>query len=530
MPQRDQLPGDWVATSHVCLSAIVTALVRRQSLLSTFLLAGTCLAPARPVELFITETGATQLLPAQVRLLDAQQKPILPADLPHWHDHFVCDVKAVVELTPGRYTYEISRGPEYQITRGDLTVTANAAPLTLRTSLKRIARLADEGWWSGETHLHRGPEQVPLLMQAEDLHIACAHTWWNDGNAWANHPVPVNPLVQFDGNRFYDQLCGEHERGGGALLFIGLKQPLPIVGSQYEYPPAMKFLLMAKEQPGVWVDVEKPFWWDMPVWVANGKVDSVGIAHNHMHVGGVMDNEAWGKSRDRAQYPGPQGNGYWTQDIYYHLLNAGVRLPPSAGSASGVLPNPVGYNRMYAHVDGELTWPKWWESVRRGRVFVSNGPLLRVKANGDLPGAVFQLPKRGELRLKLSGLLDSRDPIKTVEIIRNGAVVQTIAASKLKRGGQFATLTFKESGWFLVRAVADVPETFRFASTAPFYVEAPGQPARVSRKSGQFFLDWVRERMAAIKLDDAKQLDEVLTYQRQAEQFWQKKVSEATCE
>jgi len=486
-------------------------------------------AVGRPVELIVTDQASKATVPCRVRLLDEAQKPILPTPLPHWHDHFVCDGLATIELPPGRYAYEISRGPEYQMARGELTVTADAAPLTLRASLKRIAHLAAEGWWSGETHLHRGPEQVPLLMQAEDLHLACAHTWWNDGNPWANQPVPAQPLVHFDGNRFYDQLCGEHERGGGALLFIGLKRPLPIVGSQQEYPPAMKFLLMAKEQPDVWVDVEKPFWWDLPVWIASGKVDSVGIAHNHMQVGGVMDNEAWGKARDRAKYPGPHGNGHWTQDIYYHLLNAGVCLPPSAGSASGVLPNPVGYNRMYAHVEGELTWAKWWDSVRRGRVFVSNGPLLRIKANGQFPGEVFQIPARGELKVKLMGKLDSRDAIKMIEIVRNGAVVQTIPASQLARG-TFATLTFKESGWFLVRAIADVPETFRFASTAPFYVEAPGQPLRVSRESARFFLDWVRERMAAIKLDDAKQLEEVLTYQRQAEQFWQKKVSEATCD
>ena len=43
---------------------------------------------------------------------------------------------------------------------------------------------------------------------------------------------------------------------------------------------------------------------------------------------------------------GTQWDGYWTQDIYYALLNCGLRIPPSAGSASGVLPNPVGYNRV----------------------------------------------------------------------------------------------------------------------------------------------------------------------------------------
>jgi hypothetical protein len=366
-------------------------------------------------------------------------------------------------------------------------------------------------------------------MQAEDLHIACDTTWWNDGNPWARLPLPAETVVQTDTHCFFDQMCGEDERGGGALLFFGLKLPLSIAGSQREYPAATRFLLQAKQEPGVWVDVEKPFWWDMPVWVASGKVDSIGIAHNHMHLGGVLDNEAWGKSRDRNKYPGPHGNGLWTQDIYYHLLNAGVRLPPSAGSASGVLPNPVGYNRMYAHVEGKLTWAKWWESVRRGRVFVSNGPLLRLKANDELPGSVFRLPKGGVLEIKLAGKLDSRDPLKAVQIIHNGQVVQTVPASRVQDGRTFAALTVKESGWFLVRAIADVPETFRFASTGPFYVEARDQPARLSRGSAQFFVDWINERISTLKLEDPTQREEVLRYQREALRFWEKKAKDATC-
>ena len=34
-----------------------------------------------------------------------------------------------------------------------------------------------------------------------------------------------------------------------------------------------------------------------------------------------------------------------------------------------------------------------------------------------------------------------------------------------------ATVRFERSGWFLVRAIASEEKTFRFASTAPFYVE-----------------------------------------------------------
>src|SRR4030095_6477054 len=120
-------------------------------------------------------------------------------------------------------------------------------------------------------------------------------------------------------------------------------------------------------------------------------VDSIGIAHNHMWRGGVLGNEAWGRPRDKDRYPDPLGNGLWTQDIYYHLLNCGIQLPPSAGSASGVLPNPVGYNRVYVKVEGDCTYEKWRLGLNAGRCFVTNGPLLRCEASGKLPGSVLTL-------------------------------------------------------------------------------------------------------------------------------------------
>jgi hypothetical protein len=465
--------------------------------------------------------------PCRIQCADEQGQPVLPANLPCWKDHFVMPGEVTMEVRPGLYRYTLSRGPEYEPVQRELKITNNSPPIVVRHHLRRLTDLSQEGWWSGETHLHRGPEQVPLLMQAEDLHIACDTTWWNDGNPWAQLPLPRETVVSAGTNRFFDQMGGEDERGGGALLFFGLKQPLPIAGSQREYPSAMKFLLQAKQHPGVWVDVEKPFWWDMPVWVASGKVDSIGIAHNHMHLNGVLDNEAWGKPRDRTRYPGPHGDGRWTQDIYYHLLNTGVRLPPSAGSASGVLPNPVGYNRMYAFVEGSLTWEKWWESVRRGRVFVSNGPLLRTKANDRLPGHVFQLTDRRSISLSLDIRLDSRDPIQEVEIIQNGQVVRSLSKDHL---GRTIPLTITEPGWFLVRTIAAVPGTFRFASTAPFYVEAAKQTPRVSRAAAQFFVDWVKERIDKLNLDAADRKREVLQYQQDALRFWEQKVKDATCE
>ena len=84
---------------------------------------------------------------------------------------------------------------------------------------------------------------------------------------------------------------------------------------------------------------------------------------------GMYENEAWGRPRDAQRLPPPRGNGFYTQEIYYQILNAGLRLPPSAGSASGVLQNPVGYNRVYVQASRPLTWKKWWDGLRAGRCF-----------------------------------------------------------------------------------------------------------------------------------------------------------------
>ena len=65
---------------------------------------------------------------------------------------------------------------------------------------------------------------------------------------------------------------------------------------------------MAKKQ-GAWVDMEKPFWWDVPLWLASEKVDSVGLANNHLWERGMLDNEAWGKARPKEDYPSVMGNG-----------------------------------------------------------------------------------------------------------------------------------------------------------------------------------------------------------------------------
>jgi hypothetical protein len=458
------------------------------------------------------ETG--RALPCRLHVTDAAGKPLFAAGRPRWDDHFVCDGEATVELAAGRAAYVVERGPEYEAARGELAAGA-AATITL----KRLVDLAAQGWWSGEMHVHRPPEDVELLMRAEDLHVAPVITWWNDRNLWDGRAPPAEPLVRFDGSRFAQLMGGEDEREGGALLYFHLREPLRLRGSGREFPSPMKFLADARAQAGAWVDIEKPFWWDVPVWLASEKVDSIGVANNHMCRRRMYEDEAWGRPRDKVRLPAPRGNGEWTQEIYYHVLNAGLRVPPSAGSASGVLPNPVGYNRLYAYCGAELSYERWWEAVRAGRTFVTNGPLLVVRANEQTAGHVFS--SSGPLTLKLEIRTWGRDRLSALELVRDGR------AEPVRDGAEVA---FSRSGWFLVRAIADVAETYRFASTAPFYVEIGEPKRRISRASAQFFLDWVRQRAARVKLDDPAQREAVLRHHRAAEEYWRAKVAEANAD
>ena len=477
------------------------------------------------LELNIVECGPRGVdvaLPGRVHLVDPGGKVVVAPGLPFWKDHFNCDGKVALDLAPGEYGYTVERGPEYRRARGSVTVTAGETEKR-RVELQRRIDMKALGWWSGETHVHRPLKDVPLLMRSEDLHVAPVLTVWNKRNSWRGLDLPQK-LVRRAGpgaTRLYHVLGIEDERRGGALFFLNARAPLEMQDSGPEYPSPVDHLEKALEL-GAWIDIEKPFWWDVPTWVATGKVDSIGLANNHMCRSTMYADEAWGRPRDAKRLPPPRGNGFHTQEIYYRLLNCGLRIPPSAGSASGVLPNPVGYNRVYVHLDGELTWDAWWKGLAKGRSFVTNGPMLLVEANGKLPGEILRAGVGGRLEITVDVRVSGNDPLEAIEVVRDGRVAERLAV-----GGKGSTkLVFERSGWFLVRVIAAVEETFRFASTAPFHVEIGERRRTVHRADVEYFREWIDQRIAVLERDAAGELEDperrkaVLAPHRRAKRFF----------
>ncbi|MEK6247118.1 MAG: hypothetical protein N2C12_02995, partial [Planctomycetales bacterium] len=320
--------------------------------------------------------------------------------------------------------------------------------------------MSADGWWAGDLYIRRRPIDMPLLMRAEDLHMAPVTTWTSKQDSLAGKQGEFDLFTLFDTNRYLRLAAGRDERAGGALSIFHLNGPLPGLATKNitsEYPPLVQLALAVDGDGEMWIDAGTPTAWDLPVWVAHGVVDSVRLAHHRYGRQGHLDAERGQRPRDKTQYGGANGLGRWSNHVYYQLLNCGLRLPPSAGSGSGDVANPVGYNRMYVHCGQEYTYENWWQAFRAGRVVVTNGPLLRPLVEGQYPGHVFHGDTGETLRLQPTLQLATKDEIEYIEVVKDGEVVHVVSLDDyVEQQGRLPKVEFKTSGWFLIRAVTNV--------------------------------------------------------------------------
>ena len=109
------------------------------------------------------------------------------------------------------------------------------------------------------------------------------------------------------------------------------------------------------------IDTDKPIWGENVVGAALGLFDSVQVCHNHYHRESTLRSGrlGWGMAAVDIE----EGQESLIQDelfrhtnlAYYRFLNCGFKLAVTGGSAMGVMPVPLGYNRTYAKLDGPLT-------------------------------------------------------------------------------------------------------------------------------------------------------------------------------
>ncbi len=480
------------------------------------------------LELAVSDSQTHEPVAARLQLRNARGKLITPKAGVRIGSQICFDGSIVLELSPGRYTFQLERGPEYRTRTGHFEIRRGASD-NKQVEMQRFVDMAGEGWYSGDLDVDHRPSQLATFMLAEDLRIAAVRGW-----PVTRNKKHVTEVQRLGNERFYAENVACDDRSIGRIGFCQLDDTIPLSSEALEFPSPFALVAAARKQPQSHIDLATLTHADLPVWIASQQTDSIGLLNCNVIHETVKPTRPIGRIADQTIFPPPLGTGRWAISAYYELLNAGLRIAPSAGSGSGTVDNPVGYNRVYVHCGDEFTWDRWWQGLRQGRSLITNGPMLRPRVNGQLPGHVFRGYAGETVKLETALNLSTKEKIAYLQIVKNGETAAEVRLDEFaKAQGVLPEVSFTESGWLLIRAVCENSNALRYATTAPYYVEFDGKP-RISQRSCQFMLDWTTQRLTEVKTNltkqtklSAKQRHSVVRYHEAGLKFWEKRLKSA---
>src|SRR5262245_48972138 len=286
--------------------------------------------------------------------------------------------------------------------------------------------MASRGWYSGDMHCHRDLGDLANLMLAEDLNVCFPITNWTTsaevpprrGDKSVTTRLPTRPVaidathVWYPRNTEYEifKVAGKNHTLG-AFLILNHRSPFDV--------PCLPLAAIGKQarNEGALIDLEKHNWEWAAVVAPILPVDLFELANNHdWRIGFGVKN--WGApAADWMQLKGPltiDNERDWLAygwKFYYALLNSGLRLKPTAGSASGAHPVPIGYSRVYVHLPQGFSYEAWLSGLKAGRSFVTTGPMLMVTVNDKDTGENFATDL-ADFPLRIHGEVISAQPIE----------------------------------------------------------------------------------------------------------------------
>jgi hypothetical protein len=317
-------------------------------------------------------------------------------------------------LPAGIYDVTCSMGPEYRAQTKQIKIDATG-PNEASFAMHRWVDPTKYGWYSGDHHVHAAgcshyqsptegvrPEDMVRQIQGEKLNVGAVLTWgpcyYYQKQFFTGKDNPLSAPGQL---MHYDlEVSGFPSSHAGHLVLLGLKEQ--------NYPHCVRI----EEWPT----------WDLPI-LRWGKSQGalVGFAHS-----------GWGlevKSHELPNYdlPGFDGIGaneyivdvtypdavdfisavdtpyVWELNIWYHTLNVGFRTRISGETDFPCITDArVGQGRVYAKIDGPLSYRAWLEALRAGRSYVSDGRshLIDFSVDGLEVGT-----KASEVKLGKTGMV-----------------------------------------------------------------------------------------------------------------------------
>ena len=415
-------------------------------------------------------------------------------------------------LPPGDYTLQVSRGPETLTETIPLRVGDKPTQVTYQ--VRRWIDPSKHGWWSGDHHIHAAgclhyenptqgvkPEDMIRHLMGEDLKVGCCLTWgpcFDFQKRFFTGDVAEQSLYPYT-LRYDVEVSGFGSHMSGHLNLLNLEEQIYPGGESKEHWPTLGLntLRWAKKQGAI----------------CGPAHSSIGLTH---FIGRLENTEAKDGENNLPnfqipafdgiganefivdvthQVPGPTGELIPAVDfistmntervaewnMWYHVLNCGFRVAASGETDFPCMSGErVGIGRVYAKVDGPLTFEKWIQSIAKGRSYVSDGycHLLDYEASSEksnlhtevgVNGSEIALNESENITFSADFAAKLEAGKSEVELVVNG---YPVAKQEVKSDGSKTTVKFKhrirESCWVAMRV-------FPNAHTNPIYITVKDQ-------------------------------------------------------
>lgn len=355
-----------------------------------------------------------------------------------------------IRLAPGVYDIKAYRGPEYHAKsiELDLTAPADAPPKPLEVELERWIHMAEQGWFSGDHHVHAAgcahyenptegvsPADMMRHLVGEDLNVGCVLSW---GPCWYYQKQffdgQVSSLSRPGNLMRYDvEVSGFPSSHAGHLCLLNLSEDdYPGTKSIEEWPSwTLPVLAWGQEQGGVVGYSHSGWGLALPDYLPNGQRGAF------PRTWGGADANRRGRAADRLpDYALPPFDGIganefivtaahgvcdfisavdtpviWEMNIWYHTLNCGMRSRISGETDFPcIYGERVGLGRSYVQIP-ELTsaaglqYGQWIEGLKAGRSYVSDGlsHLTSFSVGDRQLGEVDEEGRPSQLNLPVGG-------------------------------------------------------------------------------------------------------------------------------
>jgi len=366
-----------------------------------------------------------------------------------------------VKVPPGTCTVEIRKGYEYTPTVQTFHLEKGEI-LEATIRLKRWIDMANEGWYSGDTHIHferdgDNDEALLTLTSARDIRYAFSLSMNTTGYGLGQ---------EFESWRQAHGLGEESTRKKGVYYLSS--------GQEYRAGYLGHVTVLAQKYVAASGPSENVNEWPSLGVIADQAHELSGfIGLNH---GGYFRREADALSLtgkmdflELLQFGGYRG---LRLDGWYDHLNLGYRWP-IVGASDFPYTRELGDSVTYVRSDKEPTVREFLEALAAGRSFATSGPMIFLEVNGKGPGDLISAESEAISLQVEARVLSPLYPARNVDIVWNGRVVSRrfdpVGRSRWEISER---LKVERSGWLTVRAYED---TGADAHSNPVYVSLEGK-------------------------------------------------------